>query len=284
MLERSMTMADTSPNEAKRFRSPPYPAISLGRAITRTKELYAKALHHPVGISVLADSWNYKSKSSGLWATAAALLHYGLLKDEGSGDKRRFTLTDAALRIARDPDPDSAKRLELIQKAARAPKIFQELWDAYGSAQTLSDMVFKSRLTVDRADQGLAPYSEAAAEEVIKSYRETIAFAKLADSATVPASSEEKEVGDNLVDDGLGGASEDAIPDPPPPPTPEPKGKVAVMPGERVVFTEESGPQNYLKLIASGDVDSTMLEALEDYVKRQKRRLGIDPAKKEAAN
>ena len=45
------------------------------------------------------------------------------------------------------------------------------------------------------------------------------------------------------------------------------------MEGERVVFTEESNPKNYLKLIASGDVDETMLEALEDYVKRQKKRL-----------
>jgi hypothetical protein len=41
--------------------------------------------------------------------------------------------------------------------------------------------------------------------------------------------------------------------------------------------------QNYLKLIASGDVDETMLDAIEDYVKRQKKRLGL-PAKKEAAN
>ncbi len=45
------------------------------------------------------------------------------------------------------------------------------------------------------------------------------------------------------------------------------------MAGERIVFTEESDPHNYLKLIASGEVDDTMLEALEDYVKRQKRRL-----------
>jgi hypothetical protein len=52
-----------------------------------------------------------------------------------------------------------------------------------------------------------------------------------------------------------------------------------VMDGERIVFTEETNPQDYLKLIASGDVDETMLDALEDYVKRQKKRLGIaDPA------
>jgi hypothetical protein len=47
------------------------------------------------------------------------------------------------------------------------------------------------------------------------------------------------------------------------------------MDGERVVFTEEGSPPNYLKLVASGDIDDVMLEALESYVKR--KRLGIDP-------
>jgi hypothetical protein len=55
------------------------------------------------------------------------------------------------------------------------------------------------------------------------------------------------------------------------------------MQSERVVFTEESNPQNHLKLIASGEVDGTMLEALEDYAKRQKKRLAL-PQTKEAAN
>lgn len=31
----------------------------------------------------------------------------------------------------------------------------------------------------------------------------------------------------------------------------------------------------WYKLIASGSVDETMLEALEDYVKRQKKRIGM---------
>jgi hypothetical protein len=38
-----------------------------------------------------------------------------------------------------------------------------------------------------------------------------------------------------------------------------------------------------LKLLASGEVDETMLEALQDYVKRQRKRLGLD-RKEEAAN
>ena len=52
-----------------------------------------------------------------------------------------------------------------------------------------------------------------------------------------------------------------------------PQGKVHLMDGERVVFTEGANPQNYLKLVASGEVDETMLEAQEDYVNRQKTRL-----------
>jgi type II secretory pathway component PulF len=65
-----------------------------------------------------------------------------------------------------------------------------------------------------------------------------------------------------------------------------------MMDGERVVFTVETNPQNYLKLVVSGEVDGTMGEALEDYVKRQKRRLriqgpiqsGIAKAKSHQAN
>jgi hypothetical protein len=56
------------------------------------------------------------------------------------------------------------------------------------------------------------------------------------------------------------------------------------MAGERIVFAEESDPQNYLKLIASGEVDETMLEALEDFVKRQKKRLEREAGKGEGAN
>jgi hypothetical protein len=47
------------------------------------------------------------------------------------------------------------------------------------------------------------------------------------------------------------------------------------MEGERVVFTEENSPQQYVKLIASGFVDDNLLEAIEDYVKRQRKRLSM---------
>jgi hypothetical protein len=35
------------------------------------------------------------------------------------------------------------------------------------------------------------------------------------------------------------------------------------MEGERVVFTEESNAQQYVKLVASGGVDASLLDALQ---------------------
>jgi len=58
---------------------------------------------------------------------------------------------------------------------------------------------------------------------------------------------------------------------------------VKVMEGERIVFTEESAPQRYIKLVASGDVDESLLDAIEDYVKRQKKRLQREARNDEAA-
>ena len=52
---------------------------------------------------------------------------------------------------------------------------------------------------------------------------------------------------------------------------------VRIMSGERVVFVEESGPDQYLKLVAAGQMDESLLEALEDFVRRQKKRLATPP-------
>ena len=43
--------------------------------------------------------------------------------------------------------------------------------------------------------------------------------------------------------------------------------------GERVVLTEQADGARGLKLIAIGEIDADMLEALEDFIRRQKRRL-----------
>lgn len=53
------------------------------------------------------------------------------------------------------------------------------------------------------------------------------------------------------------------------------------MEGERVVFAEESSASRHVKVVASGDMDETLLDALQDYVNRQRKRLGLPVAAKD---
>lgn len=182
-------------SKPKRFRSPPYPMFDLGRAIERAVELHSKANAHFVGVQVLAEAWGMKSVDGKVWRTAASLIQYGLLQDSGSGKARKFQITDSAKRIILDTNPASEKRREVIQKAALGPMIHRELWDKYGLADGLSDMVIKTHLTIDREESGEAAYSPSAAEEVISTYRETLAFAGLAESGKVSPQQEDKAEG-----------------------------------------------------------------------------------------
>lgn len=165
---------ETATAAPKRFRSPPYPAISLRAAVERAGQLYSKAQHYTVGWPVLADAWEYKVGSGSLGATAAALIQFGLLTDDGSGEKRKFTLSDAAIRIIRDADPASEKRKQAIARAALLPKIYAELWEKFGDAANVSTVVLQNYLTLDRKDEGKAPYGDDAVAIVISEYKDTV--------------------------------------------------------------------------------------------------------------
>lgn len=184
----------------KRFRSPAYPAITLQKAIERVAELHTTTLQHAAPATVLASAWSYGNKSSGLFATIAALKQFGLLIDEGSGPKRRFQLTDRAIRIVRDPDPGSEKRREALRQAALTPKIHKELWEKYDIAGLSGsmDMALKGYLTVERSDDGEPPYSSAGADEVISEYKATFVFAGLAESGIVSLKEESEQDSGNL--------------------------------------------------------------------------------------
>jgi hypothetical protein len=173
-------------SEGKRLRrSPPYPFVPLGKAVDRAKQVHEKALHHAVGMSVLAEAWGYGLKSSGLVQTAAALIQFGLLADEGASDKRKFQLTKEAIRIVQDADPSSEKRKELLKRAALMPKIHQEIWARFTTA-SMSESVVKNYLMFDRADANESPFSAEAASAVLGEYKSSISFANI-DSEGIPA-------------------------------------------------------------------------------------------------
>jgi hypothetical protein len=173
-----MQMPDLEDDDKKsRTRSPAYPFINLAAALKRAKEFYSKEQRNAASVKVAVKHWGYDEKSSGGKQTTAALINYGLLKDEGIGDRRKVQLTQDALRVILDERPDSTEREQLIKKLALTPKIHKELWTKWGASMP-SDGEIRHTLLVDWDP----PFNDKAVDGFIKLYKDTIAFAKLGES------------------------------------------------------------------------------------------------------
>ena len=167
-----------------RFRSPPYPYVGLGKALSKAEQLYAAVRHHAAALPTAAKAWETGPKSSATLQSAAALIQFGLLDDEGSGDSRKLKLTPLALKIVMDKRPDSAERATAIKEAALNPKIFSELFGSFGTADGIDDALLVHALVSERVQRGKAPYSEDSAGDVLRVYRDTLGFAGLTVSDT----------------------------------------------------------------------------------------------------
>lgn len=110
-----------------------YPFVNLETAITRAQEFFDKEQRNAANWNVAVKHWGFVEGSSNGASTLAALTSFGLLQDDGIGEKRKVRLTQSALRILLDKRPDSKERAELIKQAALAPKIHQQLWDKWGN-------------------------------------------------------------------------------------------------------------------------------------------------------
>jgi hypothetical protein len=244
-------------------RSPSFPFIPLKTAIERLEAFDKKFGRHPTPASKVGLAWDMKEKSSQADQTLAALKSFGLLKYEGMGAARHAALTDEGRNYLR-AQQESLKK-EVLKICALRPKIIRKFWAAW-NADRPPDEVALDKLILDNG------FSEGGARNFLKVYDETVSYAGLSSSDKL-----DLEQVEGTEDDGeAAGAALKPVINPKPPANPPPhvpQGKVKLMDGERIVFTEETNPQNYLKLVASGEVDEVMLEALEDYVKRQKKRL-----------
>lgn len=114
-------------------RSPTFPFISLESAIKRAQQFYTNEKRGSAPFVAAARHWGYSPNSSGAAQTVSALKNYGLLSEEGSGQGRRFKLTDLALRILLDTRPDNTERLMYMRQAALTPSIASEVNEKWGS-------------------------------------------------------------------------------------------------------------------------------------------------------
>jgi hypothetical protein len=251
-------MTESNDAAGQRDRSPAFPVIALEPALVKLAEFENHYKRTPARPEKVGEAWNIKTKSYAD-RIAAALRYFGLLEYQGSGKDRGVVLSESGRKFLR-AQQDELKR-EIVKAAALRPKQIAKHWTDWGADRPADAACLDALM-----EEG---FSDGGARDFLKVYDATITYAKLSDSDKIDP---EQSNGDE--DEGEAErATLDPVKTPADPPPHIPQGKVKVMDGERIVFTEESNPQNYLKLIASGDVDETMLEALEDYVKRQKKRL-----------
>ncbi len=183
-----------SPSKKKRTRSPAYPFVNLETAITRAQEFFNAEQRNAANWNVAVKHWGFVEGSSNGASTLAALTSFGLLQDEGIGDNRTVRLTKNALRILLDKRPDSRERADLIKQAALTPKIHQQLWEKWGN-DLPSDATLRHTLLLEWP----TPFNENYVDGFIREYKDTIAFAKLAESDKV--ASEVKDNGDEKGDE-----------------------------------------------------------------------------------
>lgn len=168
-----------------KLRSPAYPAIDLETAIARARELWTSEKLNTAPVSVILGHWGYAKVSSNGLVVLSALLKFGLLMDEGTGEKRKARLSELARRIILDDRPTSPERDAAIREAALNPTIHKEFWDTYKELLP-SDDNLKYELKVNKH------FTDSAAVNFIKELHSTWSFAKLAEYANMSAGGKDK--------------------------------------------------------------------------------------------
>ena len=157
----------------KKDRSPSFPFITLTRAVERTRELYAAAKRHDMRLGDAAAAMNYGAKSSGAIQTLAALISYGFVEDNGTGEARKFRVSDLGFKVLEDQRPGA--REKALADAAVSPKLIAEYAEKWGKDRP-ADGICISELRIDRG------FTEDGANSFLRVFDDAMDYAKVADS------------------------------------------------------------------------------------------------------
>ncbi|MCO6439290.1 MAG: hypothetical protein J5J06_19545 [Phycisphaerae bacterium] len=180
-LEGSKGKKDKKP----RHRSPNYPSVTLKRAVELTAALHKEDKTHHVPIATAHSRMGYSAHSSAAMQAEAALKAFGLLEVDGKGKSRKVAVSSDGDHIVRE----GPRKEGLLKNAALRPKLHRELWNKYASTGLPSDEVIKNYLVWER-DGGT--FTDDAATDLIKNFRETIGFTKLSPSDKIEDQEDEE--------------------------------------------------------------------------------------------
>lgn len=161
------------PAKKERNRSPSFPAIPLSEAIAKARLLYAADGLSWTPVNVAAKHWGFSEKSSSGIRTVAALLHFGLVSEDGGGDNRRIRLSESGKVIVLAPPHEHSEAIKkAIKAAALTPKSYKELWAKYGP-KLPSDTTLQYELEKD------GNFNKDSIKGFIKDFKATMTFAGL---------------------------------------------------------------------------------------------------------
>jgi hypothetical protein len=190
----------TEDRRRSKGRSPSYPGIALGEAIQKAAILYEKEGRHAADSDTITGHWGYKPKTGPGLVAIAALKRFGLLEDEGGNGARRARLTQLALSIVLHEE-GSPERQQWVREAALMPAIHAELWKQF-DGRLPSDQNLRRVLVMDRA------FTDSGAQQFIRQFKNTIAYAKLTESGKMPESQlpQHRPAGEPMVAQTIGPA------------------------------------------------------------------------------
>lgn len=160
-------------------RGPSYPSMDLEEAVKKSMLFWQAEKRSPAPVTAAARHWGYSETSSSGKMAVAALIQYGLLEDQGAGEKRTVKLTPQALDIVLD-EPDSPNRIKALQAAVWHPKIYSELLSKWPAHELPSDHTLRYFLVREKA------YNESAVAGLLKDFRASIAYARMDKPGTIP--------------------------------------------------------------------------------------------------
>jgi hypothetical protein len=257
-------------------RSPRFPVIGLPEAVKHVENLFDGEGRSVVAAKVAVTRFGYTTLNGNSTKVLGAMRKYGLVEDAPNGVK---VSPDGIVIAAHKKNPFHPDRTAAVRRAADRVELFGTIQKDFGVSPS------EPNLIAQLIGRGFTPDG---ASRAARSYRATMALVG-APNADYPSGQEAQSAGvEEDISKPSGGASaarRGALPRAREYPqrqhaapfaqTTEQDGGVLLLEGERVVFTEEGGPGQYLKVIASGDIDDTPLEALEDFVRRQRKRLEV---------
>jgi hypothetical protein len=242
-------MADASVEaKAQKERSPAYPFIPLKTAVERLVQLEAMFTRHPVPAQKAGLAWDMKGGSSQAGQTLAALKYFGFIEYQGGGADRVAIMTEDARTYLR-AQQESVKK-EVLRRAALKPTAIAMKWEAWGAdrppdAVCLDQLVLKDKFT------------SAAAETFLRVYDETVAYAGLAQSGTIPPINPEVEKMQQDVQHGQ-------FEQPPPPPSTGANAMKVTIDGDRIQVSANVDLRGARRLLRALQANMSLLEDADE--------------------